>query len=113
MTDTALAPAFEIRPPGFWRGLLHIAALELRQRLRSRTLLVLAIVWFCLIGVVTGAMWLWLSAMSGAYGQGFDSYPSSRSSSTSCCCSAPWWRRRSPPAPSARNARAGRSRPPR
>lgn len=75
MTDTALAPAFEIRPPGFWRGLLHIAALELRQRLRSRTLLVLAIVWFCLIGVVTGAMWLWLSAMSGAYGQGFDSYP--------------------------------------
>lgn len=77
MTGAAptIPPAFEIRPPGFWRGMRHIAALELRQRLRSRTLLVLAIVWFCLIGMVTGAMWLWLSAMSGAYGQGFDSYP--------------------------------------
>lgn len=64
-----------VSAPGFWRGLWRIAVLELRQRLRSRTLLVLAIVWFCLIGVVTGAMWLWLSGMSGAYGQGFDAYP--------------------------------------
>ena len=34
----------EIRPPGFWRGFWIIASLELRQRLRSRALLVLAIV---------------------------------------------------------------------
>lgn len=74
MTETA-APDFEIRPPGFWRGMWAVAALELRQRLRSRTLLVLAIVWFCVIGAVTGAMWLWLSAMSGAFGQSFDAYP--------------------------------------
>ncbi|MBN9613698.1 MAG: ABC transporter permease, partial [Actinobacteria bacterium] len=46
-----------------------------RQRLRSRTLWVLAIIWFCIIGVVTGAMWFILSLSSSTYGEGFDAYP--------------------------------------
>jgi ABC-2 type transport system permease protein len=63
------------QPPGFWRGMLLVAALELRQRLRSRTLWVLAIVWFCIIGVVTGAVWFILSLSSSAYDESFDAYP--------------------------------------
>ncbi|MBK0422518.1 ABC transporter permease subunit [Leucobacter sp. CSA2] len=46
-----------IRPPGFFAGTWLIASLELRQRLRSRTLWVLAIVWFAIIGIVTFAIW--------------------------------------------------------
>lgn len=65
----------EIRPPGFWRGFWIIASLELRQRLRSRALLVLAIVWFCVIGLVTGFAWVTLTALYGAYGGQADGYP--------------------------------------
>ncbi|MGJ0202958.1 ABC transporter permease subunit [Leucobacter sp. gxy201] len=61
--------------PGFWRGLRLIAALELRQRMRSRALLVLAIVWFVIIGAVTLLAWATLSAMLGAAGAETDGYP--------------------------------------
>lgn len=63
------------RPPGFWRGLGIIAGLELRQRLRSRTLLVLAIVWFAIIGAVTVLAWVTLTALYGAVGGDSDGYP--------------------------------------
>lgn len=69
MTETA------IRPPGFWRGFWIIASLELRQRLRSRALLALAIVWFCVIGVVTGLAWLTLLTLFGAFDSDADGYP--------------------------------------
>lgn len=52
-----------------------IALLELRQRLRSKTLWVLAIVWFVIIGVVTLAMWFILSLSSSTYEEDFDAYP--------------------------------------
>lgn len=64
-----------LRPPGFWRGFWIIAALELRQRLRSRALLVLAIVWFCVIGIVTALAWISLTSLYGAYGSDADGYP--------------------------------------
>lgn len=63
------------RPPGFWRGLGIIAGLELRQRLRSRTLLILAIIWFAIIGAVTALAWITLTAMFGAYGSDSDGFP--------------------------------------
>ncbi|CAG7600242.1 ABC transporter permease [Leucobacter soli] len=77
MTETISsfdAPA-AVRAPGFWRGAGSIAALELRQRLRSRTLWVLAIVWFAIIGAVTVAMWATLSLSSTIYDEEFDAYP--------------------------------------
>ena len=64
-----------IRPPGFWKGFWLIASLELRQRLRSRALLVLAIVWFCVIGLVTVLSWAALGTLYGAYGSSADGYP--------------------------------------
>ena len=66
---------YTVRPPGFWRGFWIIASLELRQRLRSRALLVLAIVWFCVIGLVTVLAWTTLTALFGAYGSAADGYP--------------------------------------
>lgn len=66
---------FVTQAPGFWRGILLVASLELRQRLRSKTLWILAIVWFCIIGVVTGAMWFILTLSSTAYDESFDAYP--------------------------------------
>lgn len=65
-----------VSPPGFWRGLWLVATLELKQRLRSRALLVLAIVWFAVIGVVTLAAWATLKSVFGAYGDDpADSFP--------------------------------------
>lgn len=64
-----------VHPPGFWRGFWIIASLELRQRLRSRALLVLAIVWFALIGLVTVLAWVTLTTLFGAYGGAADGYP--------------------------------------
>lgn len=72
---TSQAAELAIRPPGFWRGMWIIASLELRQRLRSRTLLILAIVWFCIIGVVTGATWFMLSLSASTFEENFDAYP--------------------------------------
>lgn len=76
-TANASAPSAPspVRPPGFWRGTGLIAALELRQRLRSRTLWVLAIIWFALIGIVTLAMWTTLSLSSSTFGEDLDFYP--------------------------------------
>lgn len=62
-------------PPGFWSGTWLVARLELTQRLRAKTLWVLAIVWFCIIAIVTGAMWFVLSLSSRSYGTEFDGYP--------------------------------------
>lgn len=67
--------AIATRPPGFWRGFWIIASLELRQRLRSRALLVLAIVWFAVIGIVTALSWATLIALFGASGDEADGYP--------------------------------------
>lgn len=86
MTETTPAPApspaatpapsaLPIRPPGFWRGTGLIAALELRQRLRSRTLWILAIIWFVIIGIVTLAMWATLSLSSSTFDEELDFYP--------------------------------------
>ncbi|MBO1902139.1 ABC transporter permease [Leucobacter weissii] len=77
MTETVGVPPAQARPtgPGFWRGTWVIAALELRQRLRSRTLLVLAIVWFCVIGAVTLLVWGALTAMFSAFGADEDGFP--------------------------------------
>jgi len=52
-----------------------IASLELRQRLRSKTLWVLAIIWFGLIGLVTVAMWVTLSITSSSFDEELDFYP--------------------------------------
>ena len=64
-----------VHAPGFWRGLGAIAALELRQRLRSRTLLVHPIVWLTIIGAVTLSRWFVLSLSSSTYDESFDAYP--------------------------------------
>jgi ABC-type transport system involved in multi-copper enzyme maturation permease subunit len=73
MNETTTAPA--VRAPGFWRAVWIIAALELRQRRRSKTLWILGVVWFVLIGVVTGVTWYILAASFGAYDEDFDAYP--------------------------------------
>lgn len=73
MSETTTAPAASA--PGFWRAAWIIAALELKQRQRSKTLWILGVVWFVLIGVVTGVTWYILAASSGAYDQDFDAYP--------------------------------------
>lgn len=73
MSETTTAPA--VRAPGFWRAAWIIAALELRQRQRSKTLWILGVVWFVLIGVVTGVTWYILAASFGAYEEDFDAYP--------------------------------------
>lgn len=61
--------------PGLWRSTWLIARLELQQRLRSRTLWVLAIVWFAIIGAVTGVAWWFLKTNAAAYGNDADAYP--------------------------------------
>ncbi|WP_427869245.1 ABC transporter permease [Leucobacter luti] len=63
------------RPPGFWRGTALIAKLELMQRRRSRTLWVLGIVWFVIIGVVTLLSWFVLRAIAGDSPSAVDTYP--------------------------------------
>lgn len=62
-------------PPRFLHGTWLVARLELVQRLRAKTLWVLAIVWFCIIAIVTGAMWFVLSLNARTYDEGFDGYP--------------------------------------
>lgn len=69
------APAPNSRPPGFFRGAWIIAAIELTQRRRSRTLLIFAIVWFCIIGAVTAVSWFVLFDSANAYDEDFDTYP--------------------------------------
>ncbi|MGO1538296.1 MAG: ABC transporter permease [Leucobacter sp.] len=61
--------------PGLFGGAWIIASLELTQRRRSRTLLILAIIWFCVIGAVTALSWYILVAGATAYGAGVDAYP--------------------------------------
>lgn len=61
--------------PGILRGTMLIAGLELKQRLRSRTLLVLAIVWFAVIGVVTLLAWAGITTSAAAYGGEADAFP--------------------------------------
>lgn len=73
MSGATAEPA--VRAPGFWRAVWIIAALELRQRRRSKTLWILGIAWFVLIGVVTGVTWYILAANFGAYDAEFDAYP--------------------------------------
>ncbi|QIM18961.1 ABC transporter permease subunit [Leucobacter coleopterorum] len=68
-------PPTSITSPGFWRSTWIIAALELRQRRRSRALWVLGIVWFTLIGIVTGVTWSVLSLTASTYDTEVDSYP--------------------------------------
>lgn len=70
-TSTVLGPS----RPGFWRATWIIAALELRQRRRSRTLWILGAVWFVLIGVVTAVTWSMLSLNAAAMDQDVDAYP--------------------------------------
>ncbi|MFV0434058.1 MAG: ABC transporter permease [Leucobacter sp.] len=78
-TGTAPPAAAAVNPhtsaPGFWRGTRLVAALELRQRLRSRALLVLVIVWFALIGTVTWIAWGSLSAAAHAFDGVSDGFP--------------------------------------
>lgn len=73
MSETTTSPA--VRAPGFWRSTWIIAALELRQRRRSKTLWILGVIWFALIGVVTGITWYILGLSSSAYGESLDAYP--------------------------------------
>lgn len=62
--------------PGFWRSFWLIAALELRQRLRSRALFVLAIVWFAVIGAVTVLAWVTLRTAFAVNGEeGGEGFP--------------------------------------
>lgn len=63
------------RPPGFWRATWIVAALELRQRRRSRTLWILGAIWFVLIGIVTAVTWYMLSLTAEAMEQEIDAYP--------------------------------------
>ncbi|MBP1327603.1 ABC-type transport system involved in multi-copper enzyme maturation permease subunit [Leucobacter exalbidus] len=74
-TLAASSPAQLPQAPGFWRGVGVIAGLELQQRRRSRTLWILAAIWFVIIGVVTGITWFILSAGASAYSASFDAYP--------------------------------------
>lgn len=54
----------------FWRGTWIIAALELRQRRRSRTLWIFAIVWFVIIGLVSGVTWFSMTTLTqGSLGE--------------------------------------------
>lgn len=62
-------------PPGFWRGFWIVATLEMKQRLRSRTLLVLAIVWFAVIGIVTFISWAALVGFADAYESDASGFP--------------------------------------
>lgn len=48
----------------FLRGTWIIAALELRQRRRSRTLWIFAIVWFVIIGLVSGVTWFSMTSLT-------------------------------------------------
>lgn len=61
--------------PSVLRGTALIARLELTQRLRSRTLWVLGIVWFAIIGVVTVLAWLAISTSAQAYNESADAFP--------------------------------------
>lgn len=61
--------------PGLLRGIGIVAGLELRQRMRSRLLLWLAIAWFVVIGAVTVVAWLVLRANSSAYDQDLQGFP--------------------------------------
>lgn len=65
-----------VTPPGFWRGFWLVSTLEMKQRLRSRALLVLAIVWFAIIGIVTFVAWASLNLMFSTYdGGGAEGFP--------------------------------------
>lgn len=61
--------------PGILRGTILIAGLELKQRLRSRTLFVLAIVWFAVIGIVTLLTWAGIATSATAYDSDADAFP--------------------------------------
>ena len=72
---TTSTPVPAPRRPGFWRATWIVAALELRQRRRSRTLWILGAVWFVLIGIVTAVTWSMLSLSADAMEQEIDAYP--------------------------------------
>ncbi len=61
--------------PGLLRGIGIVAGLELRQRMRSRVLLILSIVWFVVIGAVTVVTWFILDAGASAYDTSVQGFP--------------------------------------
>lgn len=73
--DTVVVTPPSPKGPGFWRATWIVAALELRQRRRSRTLWILGAIWFVLIGIVTAVTWSILSLTADATEQEIDAYP--------------------------------------
>ncbi len=53
---------------GYWSGVRSVFALEMKQRLRSRSWYVLLVVWFVVIGLVATLTALSSSAMMGPQG---------------------------------------------
>jgi ABC-2 type transport system permease protein len=68
------APGFPAptRLPGTWtltwHGVRTVAELELRQRIRSTRWIVALVVWFVVVGAITGLVWLSTNAMGAGAG---------------------------------------------